>query len=502
MFQIKTHNQLYPQLFEAIQMSGIFKDSKYFVDAKPNVEPSVILNEYLKQCSQSDFDLTDFVDKHFELPDLIGGESQEYSQRPIREYINKLWDILERPADKQEQSSSLVELPNNYLVPGGRFREIYYWDSYFTMLGLIDSGRINLVRAMVDNFAYLIDHVGFIPNGNRSYFCSRSQPPVFSLMVDLLAQATNVSETYVRYLPQLQKEYSFWMSGHQGLVENGEATRRVVKFNNGFLNRYWDDSDEPRAESYREDVELASKSQRDSSELYRNIRAACESGWDFTSRWFQNPQDISSIVTTRLLPVDLNSLMHNLELMLSKAHGFSGNTDKRNEFKRSSTLRKKAIQEYFFDHDLGLFVDLKINGFESTKVASLATAFPLFFKLANKTQAEMVATKLQQRFLNVGGWVTTLNTTDQQWDSPNGWAPLQWICYQGLKSYGFDTYANDGALRWIENNMKVYELTGKLVEKYNVINLGIVASGGEYEVQHGFGWTNGVLLRLMNELGV
>jgi alpha,alpha-trehalase len=122
--------------------------------------------------------------------------------------------------------------------------------------------------------------------------------------------------------------------------------------------------------------------------------------------------------------------------------------------------------------------------------------------LASNNQAISVAKKLASEFLQAGGWLTTLNTTSQQWDSPNGWAPLQWLCYQGLINYGFDDDAYEGASRWVDNNLKVYKAIGKLVEKYNVIDLGLPAVGGEYEVQHGFGWTNGVLLKLMNELNL
>jgi len=371
------------------------------------------------------------------------------------------------------------------------------------MLGLVESGRVDTIQSMLDNFAHLIDQVGFIPNGNRSYFCSRSQPPVFALMLDLLAQiSADASGVYRRYLPQLEKEYAFWMSGYDELSDNSDAKRRVVKVEGGYLNRYWDDSDEPRPESYLEDVELASQSKRDSKELYRDLRAACESGWDFTSRWFEQAGDISSIVTTKILPVDLNSLMYNLEKTLLKAYDVVGDSGQKKFLEAQCAFRKQAIEELFFDQEEGVFADLNIEGLEPTGVISMASAFPLFFNLATEPQAASVAKALKSRFLKQGGWVTTLNATSQQWDSPNGWAPLHWIGYQGLKNYRFDDDAAQGASAWVNNNIVVYQETGKLVEKYNVIDLGLAAKGGEYEVQHGFGWTNGVLLKLMNELGM
>jgi alpha,alpha-trehalase len=500
MFPIKTYDQLYPQLFEAVQLSGIYKDSKCFVDATPKSSPEQVLSAYRIACLAPDFEITDFIDTHFQLPEEVDASYQESSKRPVREHIEKLWGVLARDADIENSLSSLIALPKPYLVPGGRFREIYYWDSYFTMLGLVESNQIEKIEAMLDNFAHLIDLVGFVPNGNRSYFCSRSQPPFFAVMVDLFAQASDLEPVYLRYLPQLEKEYAFWMRGHDQLDQDGDLIHRVVRVNGGYLNRYWDDTDQPRSESYLEDLELASQSDRNSGELYRDIRAACESGWDFTSRWFQNPDEFSSIVTTNILPVDLNSLMYNLESTLAKAYGFSGQWDKKSEFEQKSAFRKHAIQQLFFSDESGLFVDLSINDFKPTKVSSLACVYPLFFSLASKHQAKLVAAKLRSEFLQAGGWLTTLNTTSQQWDAPNGWAPLQWMCYKGLINYGFDTDASEGASRWVANNLMVYELTGKLVEKYNVIDLGLPAQGGEYEVQHGFGWTNGVLLKLMNEL--
>ena len=149
--------------------------------------------------------------------------------------------------------SSLLPLPQPYVVPGGRFREIYYWDSYFTMLGLEESGRRDLVVDMVHDFAYLIDTYGHVPNGTRTYYLSRSQPPFFFEMVGLLS-SDDPARAFVRYLPELKREYAFWMEGAQSL-RRGRAHRRVVALPDGsILNRYWDDRDTPRDESYREDT--------------------------------------------------------------------------------------------------------------------------------------------------------------------------------------------------------------------------------------------------------
>ena len=180
-------DQIYPKLFEAVQTSHIFEDSKTFVDATPKFDPAVILKSFIEQRQEDGFELASFLESNFKLRSIEEDVVESGKKRPVREYIELLWDILTRAKDTADQNSSLVALPRPYIVPGGRFQEIYYWDSYFTMLGLAASGRVELIENMVANFAYLIDQIGFIPNGNRTYFCTRSQPPLFALMVELLA---------------------------------------------------------------------------------------------------------------------------------------------------------------------------------------------------------------------------------------------------------------------------------------------------------------------------
>lgn len=185
--------------------------------------------------------------------------------------------MLARLADAGGQFSSLVPLPHPYIVPGGRFREVYYWDSYFTMLGLQEDGQTTLIRHILDNFAYLIGKYGFVPNGNRTYYLTRSQPPFFSLMVGLLAQSEGDS-VLVRYQAPLLREYAYWMAGADSLAL-GQANRTAVKMPSGqVLNRYWDASDQPREESYVEDVTATRTSKQPAATFYRNVRAAAASG--------------------------------------------------------------------------------------------------------------------------------------------------------------------------------------------------------------------------------
>ena len=501
MSRINTPDELYPQLFQAVQDSQLLGDSKTFVDAVPRGEPAAIDADFLKQRHLPEFDLRQFVESHFTLPKGDDKRLHSESRKPVREHIEQLWDVLTRAQDEVQPHSSLLALPRPYIVPGGRFREIYYWDSYFTMLGLADSGRVDMIDNMVTNFAWLIDQIGFIPNGNRSYYCTRSQPPFFALMVELLAQTTDDSGVYRRYLPQLQREYDFWMSGADTLGENLQASRRVVLAGDSYLNRYWDDGSSPRQESHVEDTELAADSAREAAQVYRDIRAGAESGWDYSSRWFADGRNMNTIQTTEVVPVDLNCLMYKLETVLAIAYQHTGDGALQRFHEKRAAARKQAIQTLFFDTEAGFFADLLLPELHCKPSLSLAGAYPLFFELATPEQATAVAKQIHTRYLKPGGWVTTLVDTGQQWDSPNGWAPLQWIVYRGLSLYGFKMEAESGARRWIDNNLKIYQSTGALVEKYNVEQPGVLAGGGEYEVQDGFGWTNAVLLRLMDETG-
>jgi alpha,alpha-trehalase len=502
MKQIFTPDEIFKELFYDIQTSHIFKDSKTFTDATPKVAPNKIVEQYLEIRQSTDFNLLAFVKENFTLPKTYNEEPVTKSDSTIREYIDLMWNKLTRAQDTIQLHSSLIALPKPYIVPGGRFREIYYWDSFFTMLGLTHSGHTDLAQNMLSNFAYLIDHVGFIPNGNRTYYSTRSQVPMFSLMVELMADVKGDDDLYRQYLPQLQKEYDFWMNESGTLSDKKPETKRVVKVQNALLNRYWDSSASPRQESYIEDIELAGDTARKNTYIYRDIRAAAESGWDFSSRWFSDAHDMTSIQTTHVLPVDLNSCLYNLENVLSKAYSLTENQDKAAFFENQAQTRKHAIQTLFFDTSNEVFQDLWLPDMTLGKTLSLATAFPLYFNIATPEQAKQVVHKINELLLKDGGWVTTNVTSGQQWDAPNGWAPLQWITYIGMKNYGFHEEAKHGALRWVKNNISVYKQTGKLLEKYNVEDIGIIAGGGEYDVQDGFGWTNAILLKLMDELNV
>lgn len=470
------------ELFAAVQVSGIFQDSKTFPDLTAIISTDEIAKEYEKQKVSESFNLKVFVSKYFrnDLPNEEVFITQNTASP--EKHIEGLWSHLTKKTGPQNQNSTYIALPHPFVVPGGRFQELYYWDSYFTMLGLIKSKKHELVVGMIENFAYLIEKFGFIPNGNRTYFLSRSQPPFFSLMVDLLDQIESRKKPQ-DFVLHLEKEYEFWCMQRSITMPDGET-----------LSQYNDNDPTPRAESYIEDIELAQKSTQNPESLYRNIRAACESGWDFSSRWLGDNNKLETIKTTEILPVDLNCLLFQLETRLSELH-----PTKKTAYKNNAERRKLAIQKYFWNEELGFFCDFDLSNNTFRKNLTLAGVFPLYFKLANAEQASKVAHILETSFLKEGGLLTTTNNSGQQWDAPNGWAPLQWMSYIGLKNYGFLDLAKKIKHNWMIRNSDIFLRKGKFTEKYNVEGSDNETGGGEYPNQDGFGWTNGVYLSFKYE---
>lgn len=478
-------------LFDAVQKSKIFEDQKDMADAVPMFLISEINKDYESEKNSDGFDLKEFVLKHFKFDQPESSISRE-EKLPIEDHIEKLWDELTRTA--YEEKGTLLKLPKSYIVPGGRFNEFFYWDSYFVMLGLQVSGRIEMMKNIVDNCAYLINEFGFVPNASRTYFLSRSQPPYFSLMLDLIFESTNDETIYSQYFETLEKEYQFWMNGVEDL-ENGNQFRRVVKTQDGdVLNRYFDDENKPRPESYMIDVEDAETSTN--SEFYRNVRAACESGWDFSSRWFADGNSMQTIETLNLAQVDLNCLLWHLENTLAKASELQNFGDKKNNYSKKAEARKKSIDKYFWSQEDKIYKDYNIKSEFQTSSENIATLYPLFLNLSNQDQAKAVSETIKEKFLKKGGLITTTKDSGQQWDAPNAWAPYQWLGFLAMKNYEFDELAETIKNNWCSNVDRIYNNTGKLMEKYNAIDTTSIAGGGEYPNQDGFGWTNGVYIKL------
>lgn len=485
-------SDLFGDLFATVQERGLFTDSKTFADAVPRRLPDAIMEDWKGQGPADDAALRAFVEANFILPTEADCDAPD--GRPLREHITHLWPVLTREAETPAPGASVLALPRRHVVPGGRFRELYYWDSYFTMLGLVRSDRQDLVEDMIAVFGSLIDRYGHIPNGTRSYYLSRSHPPVFYLMAALSRDAS--ADARAQRLRWMRAEHDFWMAGEEGLAPDGEH-RRVVRLADGaLLNRYWDDRAAPRDESWREDIELAQRApDRDAPELWRDIRAAAESGWDFSSRWLGDGKSLETIRTTRLLPIDLNALLFGLERAIAEEAKALGDDVVAAEFARRAEARREAIDRHLWNPDAGIFADYDLDLGRVSDQSTAAQGFALFTGVASAERVPAVANAMTG-LLRAGGLLTTGDTTDQQWDAPNGWAPLHWVAIEGLRAYGQTELADMIAQRWLAMVASHYEATGQLLEKYDVEQRR-AGGGGEYGTEIGFGWTNGVTLALM-----
>jgi len=487
-------------LFDAVQEGRVFPDGKTFPDMIPKVRAKLLAKEYETKRIDPSFRMQDFVHSHFTEPYNWKNDYLPDDKTTARQHVRSLWQVLRRR--NRRNRGSLIALPHDYIVPGGRFSEQFYWDTYFVMLGLAADEEWSLIDGMVRNCAYMLRRFGSIPTANRTYFLSRSQPPFFAQMVRLLAQHNGRIRTFAEFLPAMLSEYRFWMKGRKVVIDNHEvrAYARVVSMPDGsVLNRYYDNKMTPRPESLREDNETAHQLEgRDREKLFLNLRAGAESGWDFSTRWLREGHGIQTIDTTNIVAVDLNCLLYQLEQTLAETYTLLKQPLLARRFVIAAERRATAIRRYCWDASKGFFVDYDMHSGASAGKLTLAGVFPLYARIATTEQAAKVAVQLEKHFLKKGGLLTTLEQSGQQWDAPNGWAHLQWIAIKGLREYGYFELADKIRDRWVNTCEKTFATSRKMLEKYDVVTGG-AGAGGEYPLQDGFGWTNGVYAVLKDE---
>lgn len=485
---------LLPDLFQRYSLVADDPDMKALVDASPRAEVETVMDAYRREQPHSAAEIRDFVNRWLKLP--VGTVSCGTTDRSasLMAHINGLWRSLVRRDTCACADISRIALPARYVVPGGRFRECYYWDTLFTVAGLRFHDR-ELCTEIVRNLAFLIDEFGFVPNGNRTYYLTRSQPPIFFATLAEL-QENQPAVAFAANLSHLRREHAFWMAGENG--ENGSGGHVVRMPGGEVLNRYWDDGDWPRDEAYRADIALANRARdRPTAEVLRDVRAACESGWDFSSRWFAECASMDSIMTTSIIPSDLNALLFGLETAIAVGAKEVGDQALTSEFRKRAALRSHAMNRYLWNERDGFFDDYDLSNRRRRSAATPACLFALFCGVATASQARRTAHFVEQMLLAPGGLLTSIRDTGEQWDAPNGWAPLQWIAVEGLERYGHSVLAHEIARRWLVLLNNVFEASGRLFEKYDVVGLSSGA-GGEYPLQDGFGWTNGVAVALLH----
>ena len=565
----------------AVQSGRVFNDSKDFVDAPLLVSRAECWRRWalLPQPPPSDA-LRKFVNDTFGPADslLAPWTPPDHSTHPpllsrlpagaAREWaraLNDLWPQLGRTQSDAVAAASerttLLPLPRPFVVPGGRFREIYYWDSYWVVLGLLAVDMRETARDVTANLLHLAAAHGFVPNGARSYYLNRSQPPMLAQMVHALllrgvhgeapprpppaactaaaagaaagrgplaplappaaleaAEAAAQAEFLRDALPVLDAEYRWWMRSG----DNASAVR-LPGMTVGALNRYIVHADAPRPESWREDNATAARrpsAAEPEATVYSELAAGAESGWDYSSRWLSDATELPTIRTSRVLPVDLNAILHRNELALAAMHAHhaallgadagaaaaAAAAAAAEGHRAAAAARRAAMRAAMWDGASGLWRDVLWPEASQLAEVSLASFTPLWGgAITDEAEAAAAVGALRTSGLvQPGGIATTLRATGEQWDWPNAWPPLQQMAIEGVANCGApggDAYARELATTWLRANHLGWQKDGQMHEKYDATKPGARGGGGEYAPQVGFGWSNGVVLWLLEKYG-
>ncbi|XP_060876009.1 trehalase-like [Metopolophium dirhodum] len=514
-------------------MFEVFNDSKTFVDMKMKYLPNETEVSFNKKMSDWNYKptkdlLTEFVNEYFvkedsefekwiptdwiREPKVLNSIKDEKLKNWTIE-INAIWLNLGRKIKDDvrlhPESYSIIYLPNPIIIPGGRFREVYYWDSFWIIRGLLICEMHTTAKGMISNYISMVKTFGHVPNGGRIYYSKRSQPPMLIPMVKSYLDSTNDMQFVIDNINELEVEFKYWLTQHNVTIhKNGKHYTLAV---------YKDESIGPRPESYREDItnaqSLTTESERES--FYSELKAAAESGWDFSSRWYilngTNKGNLLNTKTRSIIPVELNSIVYWNAKILSDFYREMNNTVKASIYEKISLQWIDAVTAVLWDEEVGSWLDfdlinnVKRNFFYPTNLS------PLWTECYAKNNTNYLVTKILQylnnaKILNyVGGIPTTLRESGQQWDFPNAWAPLQYITVMALDNTGHrdaKILASKIASKWICNNYLAFKRENEMFEKYLVNATGKAGlSNGEYPIQTGFGWTNGVILELLQKYG-
>lgn len=377
-------------------------------------------------------------------------------------YIQQYWSrvICYRPKDKQLH----LGLPNRYISPNTNIfkDDQFYWDSYFTILGLVKSNKISLAEGMVDNFCFMYNRFGIIPMRNRYYNLGTSQIPFLtSMIMEVFAVNKNLSWLRKSIAVAELELKNYWM--------NESLTEKHIIYKG--LSRYCD-------------------------HYITHLGSEHESGWDMTSRFYDRCLDY--------LPIDLNSVLYKYEIDLSEAYHILKNYNKHKLYKEQSEKRKKQIISLMWNNEKKFFFDYNYNKKQQSSFFSVAGFYPLWAKLATKKQVKLIRDYALPIFEYEGGIVNTqsygLSDDFKQHDYPNGWPHQQWIVIQGLLNYGYKDDAERIAKKWLDMNASIYRKTGLFWEKHNVVNCDIGAfNPNRYPTQSGFAWTNAIFVKLTKE---
>ncbi|MGZ3713439.1 MAG: trehalase family glycosidase, partial [Bdellovibrionota bacterium] len=394
-------------------------------------------------------------------------------------YTEKMWDGLLRKTNPQAKSS-LLDLPYPMLVPGGRFQETYYWDTYFGMKGLLATDRLELAQMQTENLLSLVQRYGFVPNGNRDFYLTRSQPPFLSSAVKEVFEAslknakTDAERKNIykwlkeRAYPLVQKDYdNFWMN---------PETRFDKKTG---LNHHWDDANLPRPERHGNDNEHTL------GKTYRDVRAGAESGLDFT--------DAHAGESSAIAPVLLNSMLYKVEADLAWMAKLTGDAGEAKRFANAAEQRSGAMRKFLWNKERSRFDNFNLNSGKKIDATIADTFAPLFVGMASQSEADLVQKVTLPKLERAHGIMASdLMKSHHQWDGSNGWAPQQVMAVAGLQNYGHAEDAKRLARKWVAGIAKLHEENKTIYERIDVVTGGKpIKDETKYPTQEGFLWTNG-----------
>ncbi|WP_313887380.1 trehalase family glycosidase [Nodosilinea sp. LEGE 07088] len=410
------------------------------------------------------------------------------------------------PADyDQITDHGLLYLPHDYVVPGGRFNEMYGWDSYFILLGLLRDQELLMAKGMVDQFIYQVQHYGTVLNANRTYMLNRSQPPVLSLMVMAVFQHTGDTDWLQSLLPVLERYYYYWMVpphfspvtglSHYHALGHGPAPEVESSERDEAGRTHYDRVREYFREHPIDDYDVSLFYDAETDQLtelyYQGDRSMRESGFDITNRFGPFSADI-----IHYAPVCLNVLLYQMEQDMAEFYRMLGRSWEAEIWQTRAQHRHQLIDQYLWDDEAGLYFDYNPHTGQRRPYEFVTTFMPLWAGIASPHQARRVVDNLK-KFEAEGGLLTSTHTSGNQWDAPFGWAPLQWFAVGGLARSGYTDDAHRVATKFVHMVVQEFEKTGTLLEKYDVercsANVSDEIQFGYSSNEIGFGWTNGVV---------
>jgi alpha,alpha-trehalase len=433
----------------------------------------------------------------------------------------------------------LLYLPNAYVVPGGRFNEMYGWDSYFIIVGLVRDGRLDLAKGMVENFFFEVEHYGTFLNANRTYYLTRSQPPYLTSMIMEVYQAEKAAGHSDRAWLQraydyAAKDYQLWV--HEPHLAGSTGLSRYFDFGDGpvaeglqdetgyyknvaaFFLTHPDRADHdlvetgagksnPDAVGFGFELQLCETTQNGkkcepfrtvslSHDYYKGDRSMRESGFDVAFRF--GPFGAQ---THHYAAVCLNSLLYKTETDLTTMADTLGKKEDAARWRKLADDRKARMNQLFWNASKGMFFDYEFETQKQSSYTYVTTFYPMWAGLASPEQARAIEKNLQI-FEQPGGLDMSPTESGGQWDHPYGWAPMQLVGIEGLRRYGFNDDANRVAYKFLSTVAENFRRDGTIREKYNVVTRSseTTVTAGYHMNIVGFGWTNGVFLELLQKL--